>query len=449
MRADMGLGGLERVAGPVFRRGEPGYEQAREDAVWNARKPARYPDLIVIAVTQDDAAAAVRHARAEGLQVALRSGGHSWCGGHLHDGGLLLDLSRLREITVDPAAHRVTVQAGVVGADVHEALVPHGLFFPVGHGPDVGLAGFLLGGGYGWNSRQLGPACLSIEAVDAVTADGEIVHSTPRSNSDILWAARGGGHGQFAAITRFHLRLYPAPGAIMRSTYVYPLKAAGDLVRLMMAVGPELSRSVEFVAMATLPPAGGFDGAAVTMSGTAFTDTLEEAESLLEPLDRAAFADAAWAQTYDPTDLAAMAAEVQRETPRGLRYVADNIWTRATPDEIAPAFQAITDSMPNAASQVFWYFWGEEHDPGQAAWSVQAPWYLGVYGIGDDPATDEQHAAWVTKSIASVEPLSAGTQFADADLGQRFDRPLSDASLARMEELRATYDPTGLFYGYR
>jgi hypothetical protein len=72
-----------------------------------------------------------------------------------------------------------------------------------------------------------------------------------------------------------------------------------------------------------------------------------------------------------------------------------------------------------------------------------------VYGIGDDPATDEQHAAWVTKSIASVEPLSAGTQFADADLGQRFDRPLSDASLARMEELRATYDPTGLFYGYR
>src|ERR1700685_4646721 len=182
MRADMGLGGLERVAGPVFRRGEPGYEQAREDAVWNARKPARYPDLIVVAVTQDDAAAAVRHARAEGLQVALRSGGHSWCGGHLHDGGLLLDLSRLREITVDPAAHRVTVQAGVVGAGGHEARGPHGLFFPVGHGPDVGLAGFLLGGGYGWNSRALGPACLSVVAVDAVTADGDLGHHTTRTH---------------------------------------------------------------------------------------------------------------------------------------------------------------------------------------------------------------------------------------------------------------------------
>src|ERR1700691_5846918 len=94
MRADMGLRGLERVAGPVFRRREPGCEQGGEEGGWNARKPTRYPDLIVVAVTQDDAAAAVRHARAEGLQVALRSGGHSWCGGHLHDGGLLLDLSR-------------------------------------------------------------------------------------------------------------------------------------------------------------------------------------------------------------------------------------------------------------------------------------------------------------------------------------------------------------------
>jgi FAD/FMN-containing dehydrogenase len=442
--------GLDVLAGQVLRRGEPGYEQARADAVWNARKPDRYPDLIVIAATEQDAAAAVRYARGAGMRVALRSGGHSWCGGHLHDGGMLLDLSRLREITVDPAARTASVQAGVVGSDVHQALISHRLFFPVGHGPDVGLAGFLLGGGYGWNSRALGPACLSIDAVDAVTADGEIRHGTAERNSDILWAARGGGHGQFAAITRFHLRLYPAPGAIMRSTYVYPPDEADQVVRLMMAVGPELSRSVELVAMATRPPpAAGIDGAAVTMSGTAFANSPEEAERLLEPLDRVAYADAAWAQTYAVTDVAQMAAEVERETPRGLRYVADNIWTRATADQIAPRFAAITHSMPNPDSQVFWYFWGEDQEPGQAAWSVQAPWYLGVYGIGDDAVQDDQHRAWVTKSIGSVEHLSAGTQFADADLGLRFDHPLSDASLARMAELRAARDPAGVFYGYR
>src|SRR5208282_1276568 len=167
------------------------------------------------------------------------------------------------------------------------------------------------------NSRALGPACLSINAVDAVTADGDIVHGSPEQNRDILWAARGGGHGQFTAIIRFHLRLYPAPGAIMRSTYVYLPDAAEEVVRMMMAAGPRLSRSVELVAMATRPPpAAGVDGAAVTVSGTAFAGSAEEAERLLEPLDRVAYADAAWAQTYVVTDVARMAAEVERETPR-------------------------------------------------------------------------------------------------------------------------------------
>ena len=442
--------GLDGLAGGVFRRGEPGYSEARDDAVWNARKPAAWPDLIVVAASEADAARAVRYARAEGIRVALRSGGHSWCGGHLHDGGMLLDLSRLREITVDPDAMTASVQAGVVGSEAYQALIAHGLFFPVGHGPDVGLAGFLLGGGYGWNSRALGPACLSIQAVDAITADGEVVHCTPELGSDILWAARGGGHGQFVAITRFHLRLYPAPGAIARSTFVYPLDAAGEVTALMMAAGPKLSTSVELVAMATVPPAGELSGAAVTMSGTAFAGSPEEAAALLAPLDLAAGAiPAAWHQTAVPTDMAAMAAEVDRETPRGLRYVADNIWTRAGADEIAPRFQAIADTMPNPTSQVFWYFWGEDQVPQRAAWSVQAPWYLAVYGISDDPAQDDPHRAWVSRSIASVEHLSAGTQFADADLGLRFDQPLSAGSLARMEELRARYDPDGVFYGYR
>ena len=442
--------GLDGLAGQVFRRGGPGYAEARDDAVWNARKPARFPDVIVVAASEADAARAVRYAHAEGMRVALRSGGHSWCGGHLHDGGLLLDLSRLREITVDPDAMTASVQAGVVGSEAHQALVAHGLFFPVGHGPDVGLAGFLLGGGYGWNSRAVGPACLSIEAVDAITAEGEIVHCSPEHGSEILWAARGGGHGQFVAITRFHLRLYPAPGAIARSTFVYPLEAAGEVVRLMMAAGPALPASVELVAMATVPPAGGLDGAGMTMSGTAFAGSPEEAAGLLAPLDLAAGAiPSAWHQTAVPTDMAALAAEVERETPRGLRYVADNIWTRAAADEIAPRFQAIADAMPNPASQVFWYFWGEDQVPQQSAWSVQAPWYLAVYGIGDEPGQDDRHREWVRESIASVAHLSAGTQFADADLAQRFDQPLSAGSLGRMEELRARYDPDGVFYGYR
>jgi hypothetical protein len=104
--------------------------------------------------------------------------------------------------------------------------------------------------------------------------------------------------------------------------------------------------------------------------------------------------------------------------------------------------------MPNPGSQVFLYWWGEDQAAGNACWSAQAPWYLAVYGIWDDPALDGACTAWVRESVRAAEPLSAGTQFADADLETRFDRPLSEQNLARLGRLRQRYDPDGLFHGY-
>ena len=439
------------MKGAVYRRGEAGYEQARQDAVWNARKPQRFPAVIVIADDEDDVAEAVALARASGLKVSVRSGGHSWYGVHLRDGGLLLDLSRLRGISVDAAARTASVQSGVVGTEVYDALAEHGLFFPVGHGPDVGLAGFLLGGGYGWNSAHLGPACFSIRAVDVVTADGRRLRCDESQNRDFLWAARGGGHGQFAVITRFHLRLYDPPGAIMRTTQVYPLDAAGDACRWMTEIGPKLDTRVELIGMVTPPPVPGFRGAGVIVSATAFADSREEAGSLLAPLADVPPELASrllFHAPNEPTDMKRLGQEVERETPKGRRYVCDNIWTRAGADQIAPRFQRIAETMVNPDSQVFWMWWGEDRTPPHAAWSSQAPWYLGVYGIGSDPALDAAHDAWVAASIASVAHLSAGTQFADADLAGRFDAPIQSAQLAEMDRLRALHDPAGVFHGY-
>lgn len=131
----------------VVRRGEERYEQARLDAVWNERKPTRHPDVIVLAEDERDVVAAVRLARREGMTVGIRSGGHSWVGNGVRDGGMLLDLSRLRDITVDPEQRTATVQPAVKGPELLQLLEPHGLFFPTGHAPTVGLGGFILGGG--------------------------------------------------------------------------------------------------------------------------------------------------------------------------------------------------------------------------------------------------------------------------------------------------------------
>ena len=445
-----------RVNGQVYLRGEPGYEQARADAVWNERKPARYPAVIVVAADEADVVAAVDHARARGITVSVRSGGHSWYGIHLRDDGLLLDLSRMRGITVDPEKRTAVLESGVLGMDVDRVISGHGLFFPVGHCPNVGIAGFMLGGGYGWNSRQYGPACFSILAVDVVTAAGERLHCDEERNSDFLWAARGGGHGQFAVITRFHVRLYERPGAILRSTWVYPAKLAGEVVRWMMTAAPALADQVEFVGIITRPPIPGFQAAVMTVSATAFAGSVAGAMKLLAPLEQAPLEQAALEQaplagrellraSARQTDMRELGAQVERGAPKGQRYVCDNIWTHAPAAEITPLIQQAADAMPDPGCQVFWTWWGADRTPPYAAWSAQAPWYYAVFGIGPGPAHDEAHDAWVRKSIGAVAHLSSGTQFADADLARRFDSPLRPPQLARMASLRARHDQAGVF----
>ena len=165
----------EQIAGGAFHKGESEYESARRATVWNAAKPERYPDLVIQARDADDVQAAVRLARREGMRIGVRSGGHSWAGNHVRDGGLLLDASALDEVEIDAAAMTASVGPGVRGHELLETLGAQGLFFPAGHCPGVALGGYLLQGGFGWNGRVHGPACMSVTAIDAVTAEGELV----------------------------------------------------------------------------------------------------------------------------------------------------------------------------------------------------------------------------------------------------------------------------------
>ena len=167
-----------------------------------------------------------------GLQVSVRAGGHSWAAWSVRDEALLIDLGRVARDDLRPG-HRDRLRASPAvkgGAELVPFLTSHGRAFPGGHCPSVGIGGFLLQGGQGWNSRKYGWACENVVAIDVVTADGELIRADEEQNSDLLWAARGAGPGFFGVITRFHLRTYPLPRAMAHDTWMFELEELEPLL---------------------------------------------------------------------------------------------------------------------------------------------------------------------------------------------------------------------------
>jgi FAD/FMN-containing dehydrogenase len=237
----------------LLERHDDGYEDARRDAVWNELKPDRYPEAIVLATSEQDVVEGVRYARERDLKVKARSGGHSWTASGVRDGALLIDLSRMDGVQFDAETQIARVQPGARGRDLNGLLAEHGLFFPSGHCPTVGLGGFLLQGGWGWLSRVIGPACMSVVAVDVVTAEGEVIHADSAQNRDWLWAARGSGAGYFGIVTCFHVRCHPRPASIWETRLVYPMSLREEVLTWAMEAEPQMPAELEFVIMATTP----------------------------------------------------------------------------------------------------------------------------------------------------------------------------------------------------
>jgi FAD/FMN-containing dehydrogenase len=436
------------VRGTIIRHGEASYEQARLAAVWNERKPDRFPDVIVIAEDEQDVVEAVRFARAEGHAVSVRSGGHSWVGNGVRSGGLLIDLSRLQETTVDPAARSATAQPAAKGPALNELLEQHGLFFPTGHAPTVGIGGFILGGGYGWNSRHLGPACLSIRAIDVVLADGRLVHADDASHPDLLWAARGGGPGFFGVVTRFYLDVHPRPTAIRRTVHSYPLELRDEVLGWAYDHLETLSPAVEISAKIGWVPGGRPDTPTVSLTATAFC-TPETGDDLLASLQRTPFRDrAVRALVNQETTLAELYEIADRLNPPGLRWAVDGIWADGPAKDILTAAQPVFDTMPDGMSFVLWMLWGHYAQQDNACWSAQAKAYLSPNAGWTDPVDDLRREQWVHGSLSSVQHLSKGLQFSDNNLADRYDLGLSAPNAERLEKIRTAYDPDGIFRTY-
>ena len=450
-----------RFTGRLVRAGDPGFPGAAVSRVFNQRQPARRPAAVLLAADAADVAAGVRLARAEGLQVAVRSGGHSWAAWSLRDDTLLIDLAAFTGLSYDPATHQVTAGPAVRGGlDLDPFLAGHGRFFAGGHCPTVGLGGFLLQGGMGWNCRGWGWAAESVAAVEVVTADGETAWCDADRNADLFWAARGSGPGFFGVVTAFRLHTRPRFRELIQTTYVYPAAAAGDVLGWLHAARHDVPSSVELVAVGLTPPP---DRSArpdesreqepvLVVDGVSF----DGGRASLAALGRCPEAGLALAaKVAEPVTIAELRAEQLRANPEGHRYTVDNAYLAGAAGTLVPALTPAFTGLPTPKSFSLWF--DLAHLPArpvdgggrpEMALSVSADIYFASYLVAGQPADDAGCRRWLDDTMRRLEPFSAGCYLGDSDLTVRPGRFMSDAAWQRFRAIRAARDPGRLFAGY-
>jgi FAD/FMN-containing dehydrogenase len=444
----------ERLAGRLLMRGEPGYEQARVGRIFNARRPDRFPAAVLLAGNDDDVIEGVRLAGERGWPVSVRSGGHSWAAWSLHDDALLIDLGDLRDIEYDTATGIVSARPAVQGGlELAPFLAERGRAFPGGHCATVGLGGFLLQGGQGWDSRAQGWACQSVVGLDVVTADGNLVRADERENADLLWAARGAGPGFPGVITRFRLRTYPAPRAMWQDTWSFGLDDTVELLTWLHDVLPGLDRRVEPVVAATRLPdvplhAGTArpEGTVLLLHTTVMAGSDDEALGLLAPLQHGPLAGRALGHVQGRTTVLEENEAQIAQNPEGHRYVVDCTWTDAPARELAPMLRGLWGELDTEHSFSIWYGWAPRRDLPDMAFSVEAEVYVATYAIYTDPADDDRYAGWVHRRTAALAAAhGAGVYLGDTDFTRRQDRFLSGEAYRRLAAVRAARDPDGRF----
>lgn len=423
----------------------------REAAVWNGVVPERFPDAIARPGTRAEVAPLVADAHGRGERIAVKSGGHNWRGACIRDEGLLLDFTELNRVEVDVERSMALVEPGATHKVLADAIVPHELGFPIGHCPTVGLGGYLLAGGYGWNPRTWGPACWSVEAIDVVDVRGGELLISEDSDPDLFWAARGGGSGFPAIATRYHLRLQPLPKiASVRSDY--PLDRLTEL--LPWSAGLEAmppGNEISLIAHRPLDRDGGRLAPAATVQSSGFAETSEGAMELARTAAGGApAAGARVAERSFPT-VALNDLEGEGAWVEGLRYCVDMCWVAEGYAEVAGICERAIGEVPSEMSRIV-LAWGFAPDGGpDVAQTANGTLTVNLYAIWEDPSEDDANEAWIRSAMGELEPWITGFYAGESDLSVSPNRPSRAYPAQKWERLAATrdrYDPDRRKHGY-
>jgi FAD/FMN-containing dehydrogenase len=446
-----------QIAGSVIERGAPTYELWRQSMIWQRRKSARYPEVIVQARSVADVVAAVNYAREHDLRVATRCGGHSMSASFLRDRGMLIDVGQFCDIEVDERQKEVQIGPGVMARALSARLHRHGLAFPTAHCGMVPLAGFLLGGGLGLNGNGWGPlSVFNILEAEVVTADGRVVNASVTEHPDLFWALRGGGPGLCGVVTRLRLKTYPLPGAIVNNSLTFSIHELENVASALVEIGPRIDRHVELLGYIAPVPAdldrqapGDDVNLAMYLNANAYSRNAAEARQMVLPLMQHPIARRALDRVVG-REVTIENLYFEEELGFGQRrWIADNIFTNRLP-EVAEVLRRRMPSSPAPGAAAVFLYKGSPDLP-EASCSVVGDFYAAYYMMWDNPTEDAQMMEYIVDLYRELVPLGVGSSIVEMNQEGRSESLstcYSQAAWKRLADVRRTWDPHGVFHDF-
>lgn len=438
-----------RLRGPVYLPQDDGYDTAR--AVWNG-SINRYPSILARCAGVADVITAVRFAREHELLVAVRSGGHSFPGLSVCDGGMVIDLGLMKGVRVDPVTRTARVQAGVLLGELDAETQAFGLVAPAGIVTHTGVAGLTLGGGIGWTMRKFGLSIDNLRSVDLVTADGELVVASETENADLFWGVRGGG-GNFGIVTEFEFRLHPLGPQVMAGPVFWPIEEAENVLRFYrdwIADCPdELMTIVVQRRLPALPIVpSNLVGKHVVGITACYAGSVEEGERVMRPLKT--FQSPLF-DLCTPKPFVEHQAMFDPSFPHGWWYYVRSCDVMELNDDIIGLMADYGRRIVSPITgMVLWQMGGAVTRVGEGETAFNGRHAGFTFNINGNTMTAEgfeTERAWARAFWTALAPYHAGVyvNFLMEEGEERVRQAYGRDKYARLKALKRKYDPTNVF----
>lgn len=450
---ELDVGALrDQFSGSALTPSDQGYEEAR--ALWNGVIDKR-PAAIARCRTEDQVAEAIGFARAHGVKIAVRGGGHQVAGTGSIDDGLVVDLSEMNEVTVDPDRRVARVGGGARLGDVDRATQEHGLAVPLGVVSETGVAGLTLSGGMGHLRRLHGLSCDNLLSARVVTAGGTVLTASEDEHADLLWALRGGG-ASVGAVTSFEFRAHPVGPDVAFSFTLYPAERGTEILHKvdeLVAAGPDEVAPLTF--FGRVPEAEAFPADAV---GKPFVAILAPHPGSVEEGERALAAFRELGQPIVDVSDRSTWVEVQRlldeDYPSGMRYYWTSVELVGLSEAVLERLRALAGDAPSDLSTIDIWFQGgamARVDPQATAFGDRsAPILIGIEANWEHAEDDDANIGWARRCRNELKPFSTGGTYLNfagffEEGDEQVRRAVGERNFERLADVESTYDPDGVF----